>query len=103
MSLDAGRRAPEAAVEVGRCFGVELGDHRSRILDAETVRSCDVVFAMDSANLLSLYRTFPDSMHKVFLLDAAREIPDPYGGDLERFASVYAQIAAAIDSLCRAG
>jgi protein-tyrosine phosphatase len=84
----------QAALAAAR-RGIDLGGHRARQVSAEDFRRCDYVIAMDRANLRTLRAICPEPYHhKLHLLldfadaPAPREVPDPYGGDLDAFDRV---------------
>ena len=92
--------AREAATD----FGVELSDHRSRVISEEMVQQADVVLVFDDENLEEIRFAYPWAKSKTFMLgvmndSAAMEITDPYGGTAEEFRRVYEEIRNAIDLL----
>jgi protein-tyrosine-phosphatase/predicted ATP-grasp superfamily ATP-dependent carboligase len=96
------RPSPPAAVEAARELGVDLGAHRSRVLDAEMVRNADVIVTFDRENHDVVARTFPDAerkLHRLAVLraDGEPEIADPYGGTVADFRRCYRVIASALD------
>lgn len=98
----ADRPSPPAAVEAARELGVDLGPHRSRVLDAEMLRAADVVVTFDRENYDTVARRFPEArekLHRLAMLraDGLPEIADPYGGTVEDFRRCYRVIASALD------
>lgn len=96
-----GRPSPESAVRAAREFGVDLSDHRSRIVSPDELARSDVVFVMDAGNYRRLGETFPHREPRVSFLgvfgDGDFEIRDPHGGDFPEFREVYHRIASAVD------
>lgn len=96
-----GRHSPPAAVSAARRWGVDLEEHRSRVLDASMVRDAGSIFVFDVGNLLRLWHDFPESRGRVHMLAALADegqlaISDPYGGPEEELTAVYARIAQLI-------
>jgi protein-tyrosine-phosphatase len=102
----AGRPPPELALKVAAAMGLDLASHRSLLVSVEQVRRADCVFVMDRLNVLRMWRRFPEARPKLFLLDAPREVPDPFGQPEQRFQEVFEQIGRSIERLaerCRRG
>lgn len=94
-----GRRSPETAELAARQFGVELSDHRSRIIDAQMVRETDAIIVFDDHNAETLEAAFHEARRKIIQLgvfNAGRYIDDPFDGDLATFISCYGSIKDAI-------
>jgi protein-tyrosine-phosphatase/predicted ATP-grasp superfamily ATP-dependent carboligase len=99
------RRCPEAGVEAARELGVDLKNHRSDVLTAETIAKFDVIFSFDDSVHQEIRRRFPAArpkLHRFALLadDGPLEVPDPFGGSVDRFRAVYRRIAAVLESVC---
>ncbi len=92
-----GRPAPDNAVEAARQFGVELGLHRSCVLDDRMVADMGVILIFDREQMLALEANHPEAIRKTHYLGALDpagplEISDPYGGDIEAFRNAYLRI-----------
>lgn len=95
------RPAPTVAVEAAASFGVDLADHRSRLLTPALLEAADIVFTFDERNRSAVLHDHPAARSKTFhlgLLDAADGvvIQDPLGGGPSRFHATYARIARAL-------
>jgi protein-tyrosine-phosphatase len=94
------RLPPMNAVLAAQNFGVDLTEHYSTNID--TLKAVDIkaYFIMDNGNYENAKKYFSkDEMKKIYFLDTAHEIPDPYKKDLQYFKKIYSQIAESIDSL----
>lgn len=101
------RPSPENAVGVAEEFGVDLSEHRSKQVTAESLDEYDVVLLMDAYNYRLLKRRFGDAVEKTYFFgafgdDGDFEIPDPNQQDSETFRRVYGTLADAADDLVAA-
>lgn len=89
MGVFAGVDAPPSpnAVRALRERGVVLGEHRSRPATLEALLELDRVYGMTAAHVDALRAMLPPGKAEhVDMLDAAGgDVPDPFGGDLERY------------------
>lgn len=93
------RLSPTHAVECAKEFGVDLETHRSKVLTEKEVANLDFLFVMDEQNFADFQNAFPGYLSKLFYLNAAKEIEDPYNKGKETFSRIYREIAAEIDTL----
>ena len=93
-----GLMATETMREVGAERGLDLADHRARHLTE--VPAPDWVFGMETHHLVSSRSAFPDlPACRIQLLDAPRNVPDPYGRDRIAYETSADQIDAALERL----
>ena len=83
------------AQAAARKRGVDIGDHRGRVVKAADFLAFDYILAMDSGNLMHLQRLRPADGRAELkrLLDyadgvASRDVPDPYYGGARGFEEV---------------
>jgi len=96
--------ASDGALLVAMEHGVDLGDHRARLLSPEMVAAADLVLAMgphhlDRAEALG-------GAGKTWLLTAYaaddsidRAVSDPFGGDLSVYRATYDELAREIGAV----
>ncbi|MEQ8762926.1 MAG: L-threonylcarbamoyladenylate synthase [Planctomycetota bacterium] len=91
--------SPHAKTAV-ESLGGSLDNHRSQPLTPELAAEADEIYAMSKVHMAAAQDFLPpEQREKVKLLDPeGREIPDPFGGDLE----IYTRTAHHIHSLVRA-
>jgi protein-tyrosine phosphatase len=94
-----GRQPPHLALKVAAEMGLDLAHHTSLLVHADQIRRADCVFVMDRLTILRTWLRFPEARRKLFLLDAPREIPDPYGHSERKFQEVFGQIRSSIQRL----
>jgi protein-tyrosine-phosphatase/predicted ATP-grasp superfamily ATP-dependent carboligase len=99
-----GRRSPEAAVAAARGFGIDLGGHRSRVLDPAEAEGAAAVVVFDERNVDELRRVGAPRANVIRLADLSgdREIADPYGQSEDGFAATYRTINRAVERLVSA-
>ncbi|MGH7244648.1 MAG: Sua5/YciO/YrdC/YwlC family protein [Phycisphaerales bacterium] len=90
----AAAEGDEALAQMGIARGKTR--HRSRGLTPQMVRDVDFVFAMTRAHLAAILSIAPDAREKVLMLDAAGDIPDPIGLDLDAYRKTAERIKAGI-------
>ncbi|MCP2501024.1 MAG: hypothetical protein NCA08_05605 [Deltaproteobacteria bacterium] len=102
--------SPDLAVRVAKTLGVELTDHRSKLVTAEMIENTDMIFTMEHRQAMFMRKTFPDHVQKIFLLPlcdtkppsigdyALRyNIPDPYGKSEKDFLECFRKIESSIE------
>ena len=100
------RPAPPAAIAAAQRHGLDLGDHRSRLVTADLVRSADLIVVMEAAQQRSICERFGRRPADVLILgdlDPAavdtRTIYDPVNDGVEVFEQVYDRIARCVREL----
>lgn len=104
-SGDCGRRSPHLARTAARDFGVDLDEHRSRLLTPDLAERAEAIFAFDHHNWSELRRRFPRSRDRVHLVGALGDGPllidDPIDADGDGFRHIYGLIADALGEAVR--
>ncbi len=76
--------------------GLDLSQHRARIVDADILSKADVVLVMTRSHLEALRAEFPKMSGKIFLLSQlvgqVYDIEDPYGGTYEDYQRCAAEL-----------
>lgn len=86
--------------------GTPIDDLRARQVSVQDFQNYDLILAADLGHLRQLEKLRPQTARaRVELqlpycgIDAPREVPDPYYGDIDGFYSVYALLQRATDGL----
>jgi protein-tyrosine-phosphatase len=94
----------EASYLVGLEQGIDLSNHRARLLTRDLVRGADLILVMSGHHLARV--TELGGEDKVHLLGAyagrdekQREIGDPYGADLSTYRATFAELQELIGSV----
>ncbi|MCC5829830.1 MAG: Sua5/YciO/YrdC/YwlC family protein [Phycisphaeraceae bacterium] len=85
------------AQEAVKRLGLDLSEHRSRGLTTEMIHQADLVFCMTRSHQDAILRQIPEASDKVHLLSSEAEIADPYGSDVESYATCLNQIKTALE------
>ncbi|WP_295810799.1 low molecular weight protein-tyrosine-phosphatase [uncultured Nitratireductor sp.] len=101
----AGNTPDPRSMEIARRFGVDISAQRARQVAADDFARFDLLLGMDRNNVRTLRERAPagnaDNIH--LFLDYAEgriiDIPDPYYGGDDGFASVYQTIREASETL----
>jgi len=103
-----GRAASELAQRVAMRRGIDLSQHQSRLIDANELRTADLIVVMSTSQRRSVYRIARQSDPFVIVLGdldsepiARRTVQDPYGHPEEVFVQVFDRIDRCIAQLVR--
>ena len=81
--------------------GLDLSEHRSRLLDAQMVESADLMLCMTQSHREGILADFPTAAGRLFLLSAmagpAYDIDDPYGGPRAGYVEMIQEIEHLIE------
>ena len=80
VSAAAGMPATEEAVDVLSARGIDITDHRSRLLTPEMIHDADVILTMTEAQRRAVLDLAPSAGEKLLPLDPQGDISDPIGG-----------------------
>ena len=100
---EEGHAASANAIATLAPRGMDLTEHRSRLLAPALLREADLVLVMEEAHRRSLFHLAPQHLGKVYLLTEMSgrhaDVADPYGGTAEG----YVRTADELESLIGAG
>jgi protein-tyrosine phosphatase len=99
-----GRASETGFIAIAREFGIDLTEHRSRLIRSEDVLWADLVLIMDGHNYRLMHHHYPQALAKTLWLGAVTAatpvlIEDPYRGSPERQREVANQLDAACSAL----
>ncbi|MBX3176710.1 MAG: low molecular weight phosphotyrosine protein phosphatase [Candidatus Hydrogenedentes bacterium] len=96
----AGEPPDPRSQEEARRHGIDMSGQRSRAVTAEDFERFDYIVAMDHANLRELRKRCPehlrDRLHRLTAFApelGVQEVPDPYYGQGDGFATVFSIVA----------
>lgn len=96
------RPASRFSVEVMGKQGYDIADHRARMVDERQLVAADLALTMEDGHAEALRHEFPAQAHKVYLLTEmigrTYNIADPYGGPIEGYQDMVAELTQVIDA-----
>lgn len=100
----AGMRASLESAKAVAELGLDLSNHRSRLLSPEQVRNARVVVAMTCAHADAVLEIEPAASEKIFLMRSfipggAGDVADPVGFGIGDYRRCRDEIAAGMDGL----
>jgi RpiB/LacA/LacB family sugar-phosphate isomerase len=97
------------AVEALRQLGIDISQHRSRMLTSELANQADYIFGMTHGHVDAINLLYPQAAEKTFLLREfddtldvfEKDISDPIGGSLDVYLECRDQIEQGIASMLK--
>jgi protein-tyrosine phosphatase len=112
LEVDTPQAPPEAAIDAGRCFDVDLSMHKSRSFIHNELSHEDMVIVMEGLQLKKLQNLYPEKKSIFYLLPLfciadgmghggfkRWNIPDPYGKNTDGFIECYKRIEYCVRNL----
>jgi protein-tyrosine phosphatase len=97
LFASAGATASPEAVTAAERRGTKISDHKSRLLSADLLQSCDTVYGMTALHVEDIRRQLGGAETTVLPLDPDEDVPDPIGGG----PAVYEKTAEHIENALR--
>ena len=99
---EAGRPAPDATIACAAAHGVDLADHRSRLLTRADLAAAPAIFVFDLENVARVAAGNPSALARTHLLGSLDGNPqvliaDPHGRPTAVLEQTVARIARAVD------
>jgi protein-tyrosine-phosphatase len=103
-------RSDPFAIQTGLRMGLDIENHRSRIIDKDVILAASIVIVMEQGQKEALEVEYSHLRGKIHLLsqlagDTPYNIPDPSGEDLEVYLQTGEELLrlvnSAFDSICR--
>ncbi len=95
------REATHYSQEVAGRRGLDLTQHRARMITEEILAAADLVLCMTSNHVEALQVEFPAQRHKIHLLAAMggkwQGVQDPYGGPLSEYEAMALEVEKLLD------
>jgi protein-tyrosine-phosphatase len=99
---EEGHGASPNAVTLLADRGMDLTEHRSRLLTPGLLGEADLVLVMEEAHRRSLFHLAPQHLSKVYLLTEMSgrhaDVADPYGGPVEGYVRTADELEKLIDA-----
>ena len=96
------RSSPHEAIAAAKKFGIDLTNHRSKVINKNLIENAQAIFVFDEKTRHIVLSCFPFSkkkVHRLGLLVGKKQpiIADPYGGNLKTFIETYQDIIKALN------
>ena len=95
------RGAAQNSIRVLAERGIDISDHRSRMVSSELLKEADLILCMESGHVEALKAEFPEAVGRIHLLsEMAGEsfsISDPYREPLEQYQRMANTVTDLID------
>ncbi len=96
------RGAARNSIRVMDEYGLDIDDHKSRLINQTHLNEADLILCMESGHVEALKIEFPEHADKIFLLTEMSGHPysvhDPYGEPFLSFQKMAAEMAGLVDS-----
>lgn len=95
----------ELAVKVLQEIGIDLSDHRARLLTAELIDQADVIIALTGTHRDLILETTPQAAGKTRTLHSYgsekphADVMDPYGGAIDTYRIARDEISGALNDV----
>jgi protein-tyrosine phosphatase len=105
ISAMDGDQASDNSIQACEEVGLDLTDHRSAALTRATLENASAIFCMTESHraLLNMYFEVPEStaifLMREFTEGGSKELPDPYGQDIEVYRECRDRMKEALPSL----
>lgn len=95
------RGAARFTVQAAQARGLDVSNHRARMLDGAMMEKADLVLCMTASHVEALRLEFPDHRHKVFMLSEMIgkrfDVADPYGGERAEYEQMAEDVTRLLD------
>jgi protein-tyrosine phosphatase len=95
--------ASSHSIQVAREHGIDLSEHRARLLNKTLIMESDLIATMSSKHKETIGIIEPAGIDYTFLLtdfcDEEGEIPDPIGSDIESYQEVFELIKKCLEQM----
>ncbi|MDA0343322.1 MAG: low molecular weight protein arginine phosphatase [Verrucomicrobia bacterium] len=105
LSAMDGDKASQNSIDACKELGLDISDHKSTGLTRTSLEEASVVFCMTESHraLINMYfdlpQGYPIFLMREFVEEGSKELPDPYGQDIEVYRECRDRMLEAIPSL----
>ncbi len=101
--ISGGMSASSYAVETAAKNGINLSGHKSKVINASLVSSCDLILTMSVGHKDDIIRNFPQARGKTFTImgfaGKAGSIEDPMGKSRDVYEKTFNELYCIIDGI----
>ncbi len=99
LATSNGLSPSKNAILAMRELGRDISSHESSQLDEKMIEKANAVFAMTSDHLGIMQSIYPQFKDKLYMLNADKNISDPFGGDISIYRRCRDEIRKAIQKI----
>lgn len=105
LSAMDGDKASQNSIDACKELGLDITDHKSTGLTRTSLEEASVVFCMTESHraLINMYfdlpQGYPIFLMREFVEEGSKELPDPYGQDIDVYRECRDRMLEAIPSL----
>ena len=99
LATSNGLSPSKNAILAMRELGRDISSHESSHLDEKMIEKANAVFAMTSDHLGIMQSIYPQFKDKLYMLNADKNISDPFGGDISIYRRCRDEIRKAIQKI----
>jgi len=96
------RRASQFSEELMAEQGLDISNHQARMVDADRLKTADLVLCMEKGHVEALKVEFRQHAHKIHLLSQMAgyrySISDPYGGPMTAYRDMVREVTRLIEA-----
>lgn len=96
------RGAARFTIQMAQERGLDLSNHRARMLDAPMLNKADLVLCMTASHVEAICLEFPEAKQKTYqlseMIGKRFDVPDPYGGGLADYQQMAEDVTRLLDA-----
>ncbi|EQF22736.1 low molecular weight protein-tyrosine-phosphatase ywlE [Clostridioides difficile CD160] len=106
ISTVDGMNASQNSIEVLKELGIDLSNHRSKVITKELIDNSDIILTMTKYHKEILVQAVPKCKEKVytfkgFVNENEADISDPFGGNLDTYRDTMEEIMYSVNEIVK--
>ncbi|MDI0267519.1 MULTISPECIES: low molecular weight protein arginine phosphatase [unclassified Clostridioides] len=106
ISTVDGMNASKHSIEAVKELGIDLSNHRSKVITKELIDSSDIILTMTKSHKEILVQAVPKCKEKVytfkgFVNKSELDISDPFGGNLDTYKDTMKEIIYSVNEIVK--
>ncbi|NMS90490.1 low molecular weight protein arginine phosphatase [Clostridioides difficile] len=106
ISTVDGMNASKHSIEVLKELGIDLSNHRSKVITKELIDNSDIILTMTNSHKEILVQAVPKCKEKVytfkgFVNENESDISDPFGGNLDTYKDTMKEIIYSVNEIVK--
>ncbi|VHX76631.1 protein-tyrosine phosphatase reductase [Clostridioides difficile] len=106
ISTANGMGASENSIEVLKEIGIDLSNHRSKVITKKLIDESDIILTMTKSHKEILVQSVPKCKEKVYTFKGfanknEEDISDPFGGNLDIYRSTMREIMYSVNEIVK--